>query len=226
MEFRTHQDVLAQAVPLADALVLDVGCGNGRITRLIAACGARVVGIDPGARQIERAQAEASVNGERYVMGAAENLAIAEGSADVIIFFNSLHHVPEAAMDRALAEARRVLKPQGWLAVAEPLADGPQFELQRPYNDETEVRAKAYAAVKRAAADGFRPISESTYVADGKQASFETWRENSVAINPKRAKIFAEHEAELRARFEKYGEKRADGWHFPNPIRVNVLRKL
>ena len=223
MDQRNHQNVMAEAVPLPGSRVLDIGCGNGRITRLIAACGAQVIGLDPGPQQIARALAEPPVAGERYVQAAGEALPIAEETVDVVFFFNSLHHVPEDAMDAALREARRVLKAQGWLYVAEPLAEGPQFELQKPFNDETEVRAKAYAAIQRAR--GFTQVSESRYVADGKLKSFEDWRENSTSISPKRAEFFAKHDAELRRRFEQYGEQRADGWHFPNPIRVNVLRK-
>ena len=225
MAERKHQDVMAELVPLNGARVLDIGCGNGRITRMIAAAGAHVIGIDPGTKQIERAEAEPRVADERYILGSGEALPAADNSADIVFFFNSLHHVPEAQMDKALDEARRALKPDGWLFIAEPLAEGPQFELQKPYNDETEVRARAYEAIGRAKGRGFADIGESRYAADGKHASFEEYRENSIAINPKRAQVFAEREAEIRARFEKYGDKRADGWHFPNLIRVNVLRK-
>jgi ubiquinone/menaquinone biosynthesis C-methylase UbiE len=225
MTERKHQDVMAELVPLKGAHVLDVGCGNGRITRLIAASGAHVVGIDPGEKQIGRAEAEARVADETYLLGTAENLPAADASADIVFFFNSLHHVPEAAMDKALDEARRALKPQGWLFIAEPLAEGPQFLMQQPLNDETEVRARAYEAIGRAKQRGFSDVSETRYTADGKHVSYEAFRDGSIAISPARAKLFAERDAEMRARFEQFGEKRADGWHFVSPIRVNVLRK-
>jgi ubiquinone/menaquinone biosynthesis C-methylase UbiE len=141
MAEQKHQDIMAALVPLPGAKVIDVGCGNGRITRLIAAASAQVIGIDPGQKQLERARADAPVNGETYIEGSAENLPVADASADIVFFFNSLHHVPEAVMDKALDEARRALKPQGWLFIAEPLAEGPQFLMQQPLNDETEVRA-------------------------------------------------------------------------------------
>ena len=127
MAEQKHQDVMAALVPLPGAHVLDIGCGNGRITRLIAGLGAHVVGIDPGQSQLEKARALPPLYGESYVFGVAENLPAADASADVVFFFNSLHHVPETAMDTALDEARRALKPNGWLFIAEPLAEGPQF---------------------------------------------------------------------------------------------------
>ena len=225
MAEQKHQDVMAALVPLTGAHVLDIGCGNGRITRLIAGLGAHVVGIDPGQSQLEKARALPPLNGESYVFGVAENLPAADESADVVFFFNSLHHVPETAMDTALDEARRALKPNGWLFIAEPLAEGPQFLMQQPLNDETEVRARAFEAIERAKRRGFNEVSQTRYVADGKHTSYESFRDGSISISPVRAKLFAERDAEMRARFERFGEKRADGWHFASPIRVNVLRK-
>jgi ubiquinone/menaquinone biosynthesis C-methylase UbiE len=225
MTERNHQDVMAELVPLNGARVLDIGCGNGRITRLIAGLGARVIGIDPGQSQLVKAREVAPLNGESYVMGTAENLPVANASADVVFFFNSLHHVPEAAMDTALDEARRALKSEGWLFIAEPLAEGPQFLMQQPLSDETEVRARAFEAIGRAKARGFIDAGESRYSADGKHTSYESFRDGSISISPSRKRLFEERDAEMRARFQRFGEKRADGWHFASPIRVNVLRK-
>lgn len=222
---RNHQDVMAELVPLNGAQVLDIGCGNGRITRLIAALGAHVIGIDPGQSQLAKAKELAPANGERYIMGVAEDLPAADASADVAFFFNSLHHVPVPAMDAALDEAHRALKPEGWLFIAEPLAEGPQFLMQQPLSDETAIRAEAYAAIGRAKTRGFVEVSESRYTADGKHPDYESFRDGSISISPARAALFAERDAEMRARFERYGEKRADGWHFASPIRVNILRK-
>ncbi len=222
---RTSQEVIGELLQLQGAVVYDIGCGEGRITRSLARAGARVVGIDPGPQQIKRALAEPNAAGERYVQGAAENLDIASGTADVVVFFNSLHHVPVDVLDKALAEAARVLRPGGALYIAEPVADGPQFELQRPYNDETELRALAYAALKRAAAQGLSEECETTYLTESKYANFEAYRENSVAIRPERATLFEDKAAELRESFERIGDERADGWYFAQPIRVNLLRK-
>ena len=211
---RNHFEVMSVLVPLSGLVALDIGCGEGRITRLLAGAGARVTGIEPGPQQIKRALAQPNVAGETYVAGSAEALDIASGSIDLVVFFNSLHHVPVAVMDRALSESARVLRAGGWLYVAEPLAEGPQFELSQPVNDESDIRERAYEAIRRAKALGMAEVTETRYVADGKHASFEAWRDNSVAIEPERAK-----------RFELLGDKRPDGWHFPQPVRVNLLRK-
>lgn len=222
---RNHFDVMTELVPLAGHVALDVGCGEGRFTRMMARAGARVTGIEPGPQQIRRALAQPNAGGESYVEAGAESLPANSGSVDLVVFFNSLHHVPEALMDRALAEAARVLRPGGQLYIAEPLAEGPQFELSQPVNDETDVRSRALEAIGRAGTHGLEAKSETRYVADGKYASYESWRDNSIAIDPERAARFAAQDAELRRRFEALGDRQADGWHFPQPVRVNVLHK-
>jgi SAM-dependent methyltransferase len=222
---RNHFDVMTELVTLKDAVALDVGCGEGRFTRMMAKAGARVTGIEPGPQQIRRALAQSNVAGESYREGGAEALDAADGSVDLVVFFNSLHHVPVSGMSKAIAESARVLKSGGHLYIAEPLAEGPQFELSQPVNDESAIRQKAYAAILEATAKGLDPVTETRYVADGKYASFEAWRENSIAIDPDRAPRFAAHETELRRRFESLGVRRDDGWHFPQPVRVNLLKK-
>lgn len=222
---RSHFDVMTELVNLKGATALDIGCGEGRFTRMMARAGARVTGIEPGPQQIRRALAQPNAAGETYREGGAESLDVADASIDLVVFFNSLHHVPVAGMHQAISESARVLKPGGSLYIAEPLAEGPQFVLSQPVNDESAIREKAYEAIQEATRHDLTPVTELRYVADGKYASYEAWRENSIAIDPDRRARFDAHDAELRRRFETLGVKREDGWHFPQPVRVNLLRK-
>src|SRR3954447_23970558 len=102
----------------------------------------------PGARE--------RVGGERSLEGGAQALPLEDASADVVVFANSLHHVPGDLLDAALGEAARVLRPGGLLYLPEPVAEGPYFELVRAVDDETAVRAAAHAAIGRAAEHGVR----------------------------------------------------------------------
>ena len=163
---RDHADVLTNHLTLNRKSVLDVGCGAGRITRIMAQLGADVIGIDPGDHQLARARAADQVSGESYIQGTAEQLPSQTTTIDIVVFFNSLHHVPVDQLDRALAEARRVLKSAGRVYIAEPLAQGPQFKLSKPFNDETEVRAKAYDAIMSSGAQGFGNLYETVYRTD------------------------------------------------------------
>ena len=73
-----------------DSSVLDVGCGAGRLTRIMTEMGATVTGIEPGERQLERARAHPVIGTESYIEGTAERLPVEDNCATIIIFFNSL----------------------------------------------------------------------------------------------------------------------------------------
>ena len=106
-----HMERLARYFPFEGQHLVDAGCGEGALVRALAKKGARVVGLDPNAAQLEKAEAEPRVAGERYLKAGAEQLAFENASQDGVIFFNSLHHLPLDLMDRALQEAARVLRP-------------------------------------------------------------------------------------------------------------------
>ncbi|MDP6175963.1 MAG: class I SAM-dependent methyltransferase, partial [Rhodospirillales bacterium] len=53
---RTNQDVFAEHLALAGARILDVGCGTGRMARLLTRMGGKVTGLEPGEVQLERAR--------------------------------------------------------------------------------------------------------------------------------------------------------------------------
>src|SRR5579862_4042989 len=82
--------------------VLDVGCGGGWLVRRLAAAGARVVGVDPLADALARARTEDPDGAGRYLEAGAQELPFDDRSFDAVVFFNSLHHVPVAELDRAL----------------------------------------------------------------------------------------------------------------------------
>jgi hypothetical protein len=223
---RDNREVLLELIDVASKDVLDVGCGDGHVARFVTQAGGRVIGIEPNPVQLARARAAAPAGDETYEEGCGENLKYPDGSFDIVIFFNSLHHVPVADIPEAVDEAARVLRPGGKIYIAEPLAEGPGFELQKPVNDETEVRARAYDAIKHAAAHGLKQTAEVFYNRDMVMESFETWRERSSAINPARRALIDSMEIELRAAFIGLGDARADGVHFDQVIRVNLLERV
>jgi len=121
---RDGADVIRQSLALQGARVLDVGCGDGILVRLMAREGAAVTGLEISEDQLARARAAATVAGESYRVGRAEALPFDDEVFDIVVFFNSLHHVPVEDQETALAESARVLKPGGHLLVVEPLAEG------------------------------------------------------------------------------------------------------
>jgi ubiquinone/menaquinone biosynthesis C-methylase UbiE len=102
----------------AHARVLDVGCGTGVLTRQLAALPAvdEVVGVDPAPSLLARAQALSSgLETIGYRTADARDLPFQNSTFDVVVLDSVLCHIP--CPERALAEARRVLKPDGCIAI-------------------------------------------------------------------------------------------------------------
>ena len=100
------------------ASVLDVGCGTGPVSRVLAETpGVReVVGIDPSPVFVERAR-ELGKHLSRLSFQTGDGCALpfSDASFDLVIFHTTLCHVPDP--EQALREAHRVLRADGWLAV-------------------------------------------------------------------------------------------------------------
>lgn len=94
--------------------LLDVGCGAGRFARMAADRGAHVSGLD--ATEALLAFARERVRGGDFRDGDLESLPWPDESFDVVTGFNSFFIAADLAA--ALAEARRVLRPGGWLAMS------------------------------------------------------------------------------------------------------------
>ena len=225
MGIRRNAEMLTQTIELAGRDVLDIGCGDGTLVRAMAEAGARVTGLEVSAEKVEGARQIAGVAGETYIQGRAEDLALNDASLDVVVFFKSLHHVPAADMMAAFAEAMRVLRPGGLIYVAEPIPAGPLFELMLPVHDETEVRAHASNAIRRAVDIGLAQADEFYYSNPTTIADFPTFRKRMAAVDAGRAEAVARHEETLRQGFLRLGQAGPGGQTFNQPMRVNLLQK-
>ncbi len=86
---------------------LEVGCGTGLILDHVAPIASRAVGVDLSAGMLAKARSR----GHQVVQGSATALPFADASFDCVYSFKVLAHVP--AIDQALAEVARVLRPGG-----------------------------------------------------------------------------------------------------------------
>lgn len=221
-----HSTVLRARLALEGARVADIGCGDGGLVRVMTRAGAEAIGIEPGATQLAKARAAERAGGEVYACAYGEQLPLPDGCLDILVYFNSLHHVPVATQAAALEEAVRVVRPGGWLYIQEPLAEGAFFEMVQPIDDETEVRAAAYRALKAAAAGPeLEEIEELIYRAPLHEPSFEAFRDRMIAIDAKRKAAVEAAGESLRQAFLAAGEQRDDGFWFEIPSRLNLLRR-
>jgi ubiquinone/menaquinone biosynthesis C-methylase UbiE len=120
-----------EMLPKVDGLSdLDVGCGEGHNTRLLAERGARMSGIDVSETFIRHAkEAEAAQSlGIDYRLASAVDLPFEAASFDFVTAFMSLMDIPET--ERVLAEVFRVLGPGGFFqfSITHPCFDTPHRE--------------------------------------------------------------------------------------------------
>jgi SAM-dependent methyltransferase len=103
--------------------VLDVGCGEGQVSRRIAGLGAEVVGLDPTAAQIRVAQERGG--GARFMRARFEQIPCPTASFDAVVLCLALEHVDP--FEPAVNEVARVLAPGGLflLLLVHPLLQTP-----------------------------------------------------------------------------------------------------
>ena len=91
--------------------IIDLGCGEGRFSRMMAERGAKVTGLDFSERFIDFARAN-RFDDEEYVVGDMEDLnGIPDQGFDLAVSYVNLVDVPD--FRRAVEEAYRVLRPEG-----------------------------------------------------------------------------------------------------------------
>lgn len=106
-------ETLADLVLAGDESVLDIGCGDGFLTRQIAAHlpGGLIVGMDASPLMVAAAHRAESAHGATYFVRADARRLPFGRHFDMVVSFNALHWVPQ--LDEALAGIAAVLRPGG-----------------------------------------------------------------------------------------------------------------
>jgi SAM-dependent methyltransferase len=101
--------------------VVDVGAGTGTIAIALAALrpDADVIAVDGDPEALRLAQRKPGAERVTWRQGLAGKLELEDANADAVVMSLLLHHLDPATKRRALADARRVLGPDGWLHVAD-----------------------------------------------------------------------------------------------------------
>ncbi len=143
---REHVDVARQVITAMQLRpgerVLDLGCGNGWATRLIAQAnaGVQAIGVDAAPKMIARAEALHSLTiRARYELGTFEKLDFKDAHFDRVFSMEALYYATD--LHQAIRECFRVLKPGGSIetlvdyyaesSASEPWAEVMALTLQR-----------------------------------------------------------------------------------------------
>lgn len=219
-------ELIAQYLPLANATVLELGCGKAHMTRRIAERFpvARLIAteVDP----IQHANNLASEHPAciHFQAGGAEAIDAPDNSIDVVFMFKSLHHVPPALMGQAMQEIARVLKPGGMAWISEPVYAGAFNDILRLFHDEKTVRELAFQAICASVASGQLELVEQIFCnTETRFADFAEFEQRIINVTHTKHRLDAALYAQVQAAFQQH--MGAEGARFANPARFDLLRK-
>ncbi len=123
--FWAYRDALVGFIGRGAGEALDIGCGEGRVSRELKACGYRVTASDPVRAMVDAAREARSA--DDYAIASGGDLPFADASFDLIMAYNVLMDVDDLAA--TLHEIRRVLRPAGVLvaSIVHPFSDRGRF---------------------------------------------------------------------------------------------------
>lgn len=178
---------ILSAIDLAGKDVLEIGCGDGRITNELGAHARRVVAVDPDATILERARL--TVRNPRVEFAPAPpQVSHGPGSGfDLVIYTLSLHHIPPHRMLSNLEQTTGLLRDGGVLAVLEPGKGGSFTELKERFG---------------AGSGDERPQKEAALEA---LANLQGWRERK-RVMFRTGFLFRDHEDFLKNMLPEHGE--------------------
>jgi SAM-dependent methyltransferase len=191
--WRFHRDRFLELVPPPGRLTVDVGCGEGRLTRDLKALGHNVVGIDRAPAMIGYAREADPELDVREADAAA--LPLEDGAADLVVSFMSLMNTDD--LDGAVREAARVLGPGDiyCIAITHPLNTAGAFtsrEPDAPFVVEGSYfeRAQKEVPVEREGLemtflDAHRPLEDYSRALESAGLLVERLREVSETSDPK-----------------------------------------
>lgn len=221
-----EKDIYTRLLRFQGATVVELGCGTAVHTRAIAQnTGAGHI----HAFEVDAIQHERNLAGEwpaniSFHAGGAEAIALGDNTADIVMMFKSLHHVPVNLMDQALSEVARILRPGGFAYISEPVFAGDFNEVLRMFHDERAVREAAFASIIRAVESGRLALARQTFFLSPMQfvdfADFET---RILKVTHTQHRLSPELHAAVKTKFDSH--MTPEGAKFLMPIRVDLLRK-
>jgi SAM-dependent methyltransferase len=142
---RYFEERLGLAIAPGDEVV-EIGCGIGRVTRVLAQRAKTVQALDVSAEMLARAREHhATLANVEWLLGDGLTITgVADASADGVFSHVVFQHLPDPAVTYGyIAEMGRVLRPGGWAAFQ--VSDDPAVHRRR-----NDVRARVSAAMGRA----------------------------------------------------------------------------
>jgi O-antigen biosynthesis protein len=175
-----HVHRYALACELAGGLdVLDIACGEGYGSAMLAARARRVVGVDLAVDVVTHARRRYAGSALQFLAGRADHIPLADASVDLVVSFETIEHMD--GHELVIAELKRVLRPRGVLIISTPeksvYSDG--RTMTNPYHVKElhgeELRSLLAARFRHVAVAGQRVIFGSVILteASGPMRTYE-----------------------------------------------------
>ena len=221
----TAEEAIIKSISMPGKRVLDVGCGEGEITRALTKAGACAIGVDPNPAQIQYVISNEPDTGEIYVQAPGQDLPFICETFDAVVYNNALHLIPGNLQLQALEEAVRVLKPGSFLYIANPLAEGPSYELKKAVGDDVYVQTSLTKAIISIKQELCYEEKEFVYAKMFVMKDFETYRDRAIRRGPYRQKLYEQNEQNIRDLFYAICPTVKGGYAVSQFIHVNLLVK-
>lgn len=101
-----------------DKDVLDIACGEGYGSNLLAKVSRTTIGVDVSSKVVNHAKLKYVKENLSFLLGSATNIPLNDNSADVVVSFETLEHFVDH--DAFVSEVKRVLRPNGVLIISTP----------------------------------------------------------------------------------------------------------
>ncbi|MCU7836576.1 MAG: class I SAM-dependent methyltransferase [gamma proteobacterium symbiont of Taylorina sp.] len=206
--------------------ILELGCGDASITRLIASSGeGRII----TATEVDQIQHQKNLqiddlHNVDFKLAGSEKIPADDNTFDIVFMFKSLHHVPIDLMDKALQEVRRVLRTRGLVYISEPVFDGDFNEILRLFHDEKLVRQSAFEAIKKSVDNNvFSLVDEIFFCSPFTFNNFKEFEERIIGVTHTEHHLSNDLYTEVKKKFEYYYQKNSGNFLIPN--RVDILTK-
>ncbi|MDX2495835.1 MAG: class I SAM-dependent methyltransferase [Desulfuromusa sp.] len=138
--------------PLTGATILEIGCGNGRMTSEMAKYATKIVATDLNFEVLEQAKKNVTAENVEFLYTPDGTPNLPTQSFDIIIYTLSLHHIPIDNMVDNLRHSGSLLKDNGKIVVVEPGNGGFFLEVKKRFGagsgDESLEMEAAVRAMK------------------------------------------------------------------------------
>ncbi len=228
----TISDTLPEAkifeniLSLDERNILELGCGDAVLTRLIAEAGKNrtITAAEVDIVQHEKNLLIDDLPNVKFIIAGSENIPLDTNSVDTVFMFKSLHHVPVDSMDKAVEEVSRVLKPGGYAYISEPVFEGEFNEVLRLFHDEETVRLAAFTALRKVVQHGLLLSKDEIFFnTESRFENFQQFDDQVIKVTHSHHRLSDELYQRVEEKFDQYFIHNKGV--FLNPTRVDLLQK-